>query len=199
MTSTPTIPKLTILLVALLKGTLDRIADALRWNDLINLQAQVRDQLGMLGLDLVIDENEGYAFARQRPSAEGEVDPPRLVRRRPLTFEVSLVLALLRRRMVEHESTSGERLIVTGHQVADLLKGFLPELGDERKTLRDARKPLREIADLGFIRILKDRDDEYEVLRILRAYVDAQWMGDFSAKLDQYRQHAVAKAGEDEA
>lgn len=188
--------KLSVILIMLLRGPLDRTVDAKRWHDLLNLEHQVRDYLSVLGLDLVINEAEGYAFARQRQEQEDADELPKLVRRRSLTYEVSLVLALLRKRLADHETTSGERLIVTVQSLVEMVRVFLPATDDERKILRDVRKPLREIVDLGFIRELKDRADEYEVLRILKAYVDAQWLSDFSQRLASYQQHAMAKQNE---
>ena len=52
------------------------------------MQARVRDYVAVLGLELMLDEAEGYAFLRSRPEAEDGPDtglrPPRLVARRPL-------------------------------------------------------------------------------------------------------------------
>ncbi len=189
---------LSTVLVNLLKGTIDRHADPRRWNDLLDLHAAVRDQLGILGLDLVLNDAEGYAFARQRqPDAEDADAIPRLVRRRPLSFNVSLMLALIRKRIAEHEASSGERLIISTQQMAERYQVFLPETNDERKLLRETRRPMREIVDLGFLRPLKDRDDEFEVLRLVKAYVDAQWLNEFDQRLEQYLQHAASKELED--
>jgi hypothetical protein len=189
--------RLSAVLVTLLKGTIDRNADPKRWQDLLDCTALARDHLAILGLDLLVNEAEGYAFVRQKDMDDDADAIPRLIRRRPLTFEVSLVLALIRKHQAEHEATSGERCIITTHQVSTWLHVFVPETGDERKLMRDARRPLREIADLGFLRPLKDREDEFEVLRILKAHIDAQWLNTFSDRLEQYRQHAVAKLAEE--
>ena len=59
----------------------------------------LRDYVAVLGLELVLDEAEGYAFlrARNRDGDETTTKLPRLVARRPLSFPVSLLLALLRK------------------------------------------------------------------------------------------------------
>lgn len=198
MPTSDTSPLLPAVLVTLLRGTIDRQTDPRRWNDLMDLHAAVRDHLGLLGLDLVLNDAEGYAFARQRQPDPDDPDAiPRLVRRRPLSFDVSLMLALIRKRFAEHEASSGERLIISTQQMAERYQVFLPETNDERKLLRETRRPLREIADLGFIRQLKDREDEFEVLRLLKAYVDAQWLNEFDQRLEQYLQHAATKQAGD--
>lgn len=91
-------PELSAVLIPLLKGVAYRADDATRWQALLQLQARVRDHVAVLGLELMVDEAEGYAFLRSRPEPEDEAAPrlPRLVARRPLSFAVSLLLALLR-------------------------------------------------------------------------------------------------------
>jgi hypothetical protein len=184
-------PNLSNTLIPLLRGLIDRTVEPQRWHDLLTLQAPVRDQLRILGLELVIDEAEGYAFVRQRAVAEGEPELPRLVPRRQLTFSVSLLLVLLRRRMVEHDSASGDRLIVTRDEIAEMLRVFLPDTADEQRYLKRLDQYLTQIVNLGFIRALRDRDDEYEVRRILRAFVDGQWLQEFASRLEAYRGHAA--------
>jgi len=90
---------LTSLVVPLLKGVLYREDDAAQWAALLQLQSRVRDYVAVLALELVVDEAEGYAFLRSQPQSDDSAPKlPRLVRRQPLSFQVSLLLALLRRR-----------------------------------------------------------------------------------------------------
>lgn len=53
---------LSALLIPLLKGVIYQENDANLWNTLLNLQARVRIYVMILGLELVLDEAEGYAF-----------------------------------------------------------------------------------------------------------------------------------------
>jgi hypothetical protein len=101
--------ELSAVLIPLLKGVSYRADDAAQWNALLQLQGRVRDHVAVLGLELMVDESEGYAFLRSRAVAEG--DPaaalPRLVARRPLSFPVSLLLALLRKKLAEFDAAGG--------------------------------------------------------------------------------------------
>src|SRR6266581_7744226 len=83
-------------LVALMKGITSRDDNAALWQALLDLQARAREYVAVLGLELILDEAEGYAYLRQRAAAEGEPEIPRLVARRQLGYSVSLMLALLR-------------------------------------------------------------------------------------------------------
>ena len=78
---------LTTLVVPLLKSVLYRDEDVTQWDALLNLQSRVRDYVQVLGLELVLDEAEGYAFLRAAPVTDSDAPRlPRLVARRPLGF-----------------------------------------------------------------------------------------------------------------
>jgi hypothetical protein len=157
----------------------------------------VRDHVAVLGLELMVDEAEGYAFLRSRAVADG--DPaaalPRLVARRPLSFPVSLLLALLRKKLAEFDAAGGDtRLILSREQVAELLRVFMPEGSNEARLIDQVDTHLNRVVDLGFVRKLRGQDGMFEVQRILKAYVDAQWLGEFDLRLAAYRAQLQGKA-----
>lgn len=186
-------------LVALMKGVVYREGDEAIWQTLFELQARIRDQIGPFGLELVLDDAEGYAYLRQRPRADDEPELPRLVARRQLGFTVSLLLALLRKRLAEFDATSGEtRLVLTRDEIADLLRLFLPDATNEARVLDRIDRAITQIEDLGFLRRLRGRESELEVRRILKAFVDAQWLGELERRLAVYRDHLGSGAADDD-
>jgi hypothetical protein len=181
-------------LIGLMKGVVYRESDALLWQDLLALQARVRDYVSVLGLELMFDEAEGYAFLRTRPIADGEPELPRLVQRRALSFPVSLLLALLRKKLAESDAGGGEagnssRLILTRDEVVELIRVFLPSGSNEAKLIDQVETHLNKIIELGFVRRLKapGGDQAFEVRRILKAFVDAQWLSEFDQRLAGYQ------------
>jgi len=198
-------PDLTSILVPLLKSVLYRDDDAALWAALLKLQARVRDYVAVLGLDLVLDEAEGYAFLRSRPTADDDAAPklPRLIPRRPLSFHQSLLLALLRKKLAEFDASGGDtRLILSREQVAELLRVFVPTGSNESRLMDQVDTLLNKIIDMGFVRRLKPGTATsaplYEVRRILKAFVDAQWLNDFDERLAAY-QAQLSKSGAQEA
>ena len=170
----------------LFKGVMNAEEDEKVWQSLLGLTSQVRDYVAVLGLDLVLDEAEGYAVLRSKEDPDNTL--PRLIARRTLTFNVSLLLALLRRRMMEFDINSSEvRLIMTEQDIADMVSVFLPESSNEAKVLDRLGTDIKKVVELGFLRRLKGQADTYEVARILKAYVDAQWLEEFDARLADYR------------
>jgi Domain of unknown function (DUF4194) len=170
----------------LFRGVVYAELDEKVWQSLLGLESQTRDYVAVLGLDLILDESEGYAFLRSREDPEGNL--PRLVQRRRLTFDVSLLLALLRKRMLEFDTNSSElRLIMTEQEITDMVAVFLPESSNQARTLDRLAGNIKKVVELGFLRKLRGQADTYEVARILKAYVDAQWLEEFDARLADYR------------
>lgn len=178
-------------LVALMRGVTYRDTNPALWESLVTLSGRVREYVLVLGLDLVLDEAEGYAYLRQRPVEEGEPELPRLVVRRQLGYQVSLLIALLRKKLAEFDARSGDTRLVLGRdEIVELVRVFLPDTANEARLLDRVDVHINKIVELGFLRRLRGRDDQFEVQRILKAFVDAQWLSEFEERLADYRNHA---------
>ncbi len=186
---------LSTLIILLLKGVIYQDADASLWNALLLLQARVRDYVSVLGLELVLDEAEAYAFLRSRPpnqeTDDAAVTLPRLIVRRALSFPVSLLLALLRKKLAEFDASGGDtRLVLSRDEIVELIRVFLPETSNEAKLMDQMETHLNKIVELGFLRKLKVATGQtslFEVRRILKAFVDAQWLAEFDLRLASYQ------------
>lgn len=188
---------LSVLLISLLKSVLYRDGDERQWAALLNLQVQVRDYAAVLNLDLVLDEAEGHAFLRSRPEpADDDPAPrlPRLVARRPLSFPVSLLLALLRKKLAEFDAGGGDtRLVLSRDDIVELVRVFLPDGPNEARLVDQIETTINKVVELGFLHKLKPASGasagatSYEVRRILKAFVDAQWLAEFDARLASYQ------------
>lgn len=192
-----------IVLIQLLKGIIDRESAPELWQTLSAHPAHVRDYFGRIGLELVLDEVEGYAYLRQKPATEGEPELPRLVVRRQLSYPVSLLLALLRKRLAEHDASSGDtRLVLSATEIIDLVRLFQSDTSNDAKLVDRIVRDIGTVVDLGFLKAMKGRNDSYEVRRILRSFVDAQWLAEFNQRLAAYADHgregsaASAEAGD---
>lgn len=186
-----------VAVIRLMRGVVYRESHEAEWTTLLRHPAGVRDHFVTIGVDLVVDEQEGYAYLRSRDEAylrsreEQEQPLPRLVNRRTLSYPVSLLLVLLRKRLVEHESTSQQtRLILTREQLADLVGLFLSDTSDQARQSDQIDTTIRKVIELGFLRQLREQQPTFEVRRVLKAYVDAQTLADFAGVLESYRQAA---------
>ena len=192
-------PQISHAAIQLLKGVLYRDRHPQAWEALLAFQAAVRDYLSVIGLEVLLDEAEGYAFVRQRPD-QTEADPdspalPRLVQRRQLSYPVSLLLVLLRKKLAEQDATGGEtRVVLTRAQIVDMLRVYLPEAGSEARTVDQIDRHLNKLVDFGFLYPLKGQEDRYEVRRIIKALVDAEWLASLDEKLATYQTYAEGRS-----
>ncbi len=189
---------LSLAVIPLMKGVVYRDTHESAWQQIKQLQPQVRDYVEVLGLQVVIDEAEGYAYLRQRPASEDESEQlPRLIPRRSLSFHVSLLLALLRKKLAEFDARGGDtKLMLTRAQIVEALRVFLPETSNEARLIDQIDAHIGKAVDLGFLRPAKNAEQAYEVRRILKAYVDGQWLADFNSRLTEYARLMAGDGGE---
>jgi hypothetical protein len=174
-------------IIGLMRGVVYRESAEDTWAALDRHAPAVRDHFSMIGVEVVVDETEGYAYLRSEEDDAADEPLPRLVRRRSLTYNVSLLLVLLRKRLVDFETSGTEgKLVLTREQIVEMLRVFLPDSTDEARVIDKVDSTLRQIAELGFMRQLPGQSDAWEVRRILKAYVDAQTMSDYATTLRQY-------------
>jgi hypothetical protein len=174
-------------IIRLMQGVIYRETDEDLWLTLDRYGSAVRDHFTAIGVEVVIDDSEGYAFLRTQDEADDDQPLPRLVRRRSLSYNVSLLLVLLRKRLVEFETSGSEgKLVVSRSQLIELLRLFLADSTNEARVIDTVDRTIGKAAELGFIRPLRGQPDQWEVRRILKAYVDAQTMSDFASKLAEY-------------
>jgi hypothetical protein len=188
MTAEPDLP---LVVTQLMKGVVYRDTHDRAWRSLLEMQPQARDFVDVLGLQVVIDEAEGYAFLRQRPDDPDDPDDsgqlPRLVPRRALSFYVSLLLALLRKKLAEFDAQGDEtRLMLTREQINEMVRVFLPATSNEARLTDQIDAHINKVVELGFLRPAKNSEQAYEVRRILKAFVDGQWLADFDVRLAEY-------------
>lgn len=178
---------LSLVLVHLMKGPLYRDVHEKYWGLLLGLRNQVGDYVSVLGLSVVVDEAEGYAYLRSQVVDQDATEFPRLVARRTLPFKVSVLLALLRKRLAEFDASSSDvRLVLSRDQIIELLRLFMPDSTNEARLVDNIDTTIKRVCELGFLHPLRGEQDKYEVRRILKAYIDGQWLSEFDARLDEY-------------
>lgn len=193
--------KLSTVIIHLLKGILFRNEQPALWQDLFDLENEVRDYIAVLGLDLQIDDSEGFAWLFQQTisvdenAAEKEKTLPRLMARRQLSYPISLLCVLLRKKLVEADATGDStRVIVSRQELLNSMLVFMPEKSNEAQTNEQINTTINKVVELGFLRKLKTDGENLEIQRIIIALVDADWATSFNEKLTTYQNYAINAA-----
>lgn len=180
-------------LIALLKGIVYSHQEEI-WNTLIlpENERDVRNYFANIHLDVIIDKSEGYAYLKQQSSElpeemeEAEQDTaPRLIRKRQLTFHVSLLCILLRKYLIENDQ-EGEstKAILSREEIENQMKLYLKESSNEATAYKQIDNAIRKVEDEGFLRRMKTEQEQYEVNRIIKAFVNADQISDL---LERYK------------
>jgi hypothetical protein len=189
--TTRTVPhdelSLPLVVTHLMKGVVYRDTHEKAWQHLVQLVPRVSDYVATLGLVVVVDESEGYAFLRSRPEDPDDDSIPRLIPRHALSFHTSLLLALLRKKLAESDAADdGYRLILSRDQILDTMLMFMRTSSNEAKVTDQIDRTISKVVDLGFLRRMPKQDNQFEVRRVLKAFVDGQWLSEFDARLADY-------------
>lgn len=148
------------------------------WGLVLDHRSRLDTYFGRIGLRLVIDEAEGFAFLRQLDDSElesvrGYDQLPKLFRKKRLSYDATLACVLFREelRRFEEEEIENARCIVPTDELLDKWKVFFPEEHDEIKVRKTLNVALSTLEDLKFIREFTKDPQEWEIRRVLKARV----------------------------
>ncbi len=175
-------------IIYLFKGVLYNTNEAV-WKSLIQYQNDIKNYFSVVGIDLIINQSEGFAFLKQREIVEETtIHFPKLIEKRQLSYPVSLLCILLRKKLLEFDNTGEEsRLILSKEQIVELILSFLPDnTSNEKKVIDKIDVHIKRLIELGFLRELKNEQERYEVSRILIAYLPVEELQNVLDKLKDY-------------
>lgn len=166
-----TTPELSVALATLLRGPLHAEDSPAIWRSVTTLGNQLRDHLSILGMQLVVDDLERYAYVRTLDELPEGM--PRLARRHALTFGCTVLLILLRKELTAAEA-DGEipRVIVTTEKMTEWMRDYRRDGVSEDRINGD----INTLVKLGYLRKLRESDDTFEARRIIKAIVTADWL-----------------------
>ncbi|MBC7474581.1 MAG: DUF4194 domain-containing protein [Candidatus Sericytochromatia bacterium] len=173
-------------IINLLKGVVYKTEDQ-NWKLLNEYREELKKYFDAIGLYIFLDDDEGYAFLRQREYAEEEAHLPKMVDKRQMSYPVTLLCVLLRKRLLEADITGGDtRIIITKDKIKDMMKIFLPITTNEAKMFDRVNEHINKLVEYGFLRKLKNEQEEYEINRILNAYITADKLQQIEHDLREY-------------
>lgn len=119
---------------------------------------------------------------------------PRLIKNYPLSMELSLLCVILREALDQFDTSedASSMLVMNEKEIKDRLVTFLPEKSDQTKVYAKIDEYLNKLVDLTFLREIKKeenadlkKDRQFEVRRIIRAKVNAEFLEEFKRKLEE--------------
>ena len=177
--------------IALLKGVVNEASDVRIWNTILEQQVYIEDYFSKIGLQLIISNQDGYAYLTQIDYREEQKPLPRLITKRQLKYLTSLILVLLRKELIEMNKNSDlGRYVISKTSIIEKVLPYLKNTNDEAKQRKEIEAEINAIEKMGFIRLIKNSNDDYEIIPLLRTFIEAQWLQDFDEKLKTYIDYA---------
>jgi Domain of unknown function (DUF4194) len=184
------IPKYAPLLIKLLQSIVYD-DDKATWNDIMAFQHQIRTHFAVMGIELILNEQEGFAYLSQPDQIEGEpAQVPRLVRRMPISYEVTLLCVVLREALEEFDikNTDARKLFLTNKDIKDRIELFFGDRTDKVKLLERLDNYINTAGSLGFLKEIEVRSHDtqnktYEVRRVLKSKINNAKLEEIRAKM----------------
>ena len=175
------------------------------WDQVLTYRSNLEDYFARVGLALVVDENDGLAYLRQWSDDERDamdVVLPRLFRRTPLNYDVSLLCVLLRDelRRWEDEDFDNTRCAVTIDSLFEIWKTMQPRSMDEVQCRKSLSATMKKLEQMSFVQKFGG-DDEYEIKRILKARLPMEKLTMLRDQMKDYIEkiNATAESPSDDA
>lgn len=165
--------------------------DSKTWNNLTRYQIEITQYFEMIGIELIVDKKDGFAFLTQKELDDNGTTIG-LIRRMPLSYELTLICILLRELLEEFEvkDTDSRNLFITRQDIKNRAELFFVEKSNKVKLLAKIDKYIKETVELGFLReVSKDKkypdDALYEVKRIIKSKITNDKLEEFKKKLEK--------------
>ena len=179
------------LVVRLLKSDMDR-KDKL-WQELVNYSSDVQGYVEKIGLELILNKEEGYAYLKQ-VEIDDEGGTIGLVSRIPMGFHASIVCVILREMLEEFDTDPTYALtndkFVTHQELKEHIELFFREKSNRVQFLRDMDKHINKNVEFGFLKVVNRGDHldkrRYIINRIIKEKVTIDILNEFKEKLNEH-------------
>ncbi len=181
------------LAIKLLKGVVYE-EEQRHWEDLIKVQElPLRRYFEQIGLLLIVNREDGFAYLRQA-QAEEDTDGalPRLMKRRTLSLDQSILCLLLRETLEEHtvSEAANREPILSLRDIRERVELFFRERATQQRFLKDVKKTVEEVRKMEFLEVIGtpsqlNNEDEtrYRVKRILKSFIGTDELNQLIAQI----------------
>ena len=163
------------------------------WRDIQAWSSGIQDYFSRIGIELIINEADGFARIVQPDADEHDENPlPRLLRKQAMNYETTLLCVILREILEEFDIKSeGTKLFLTQKEIKERIELFYKEQSNKSKLWRELSKPINSLINIGILKLTREdqanRDNnQYEVKRIIKALVNNEKLEEIKNKLETH-------------
>ena len=182
----------TSVFIKLLKGPIEYVEKS-PWEKLIQYKVELTGFLQQLGLSLVLDELDGYAYLKHTQTDEEDASVT-WIQRRSLTYEESVMLVLLREMMAEFEvgEATNRELIKKRREIKEYAELFFKENASRVKFLKEIDRLIDKAEENGFLDKTENHDladeQKFRIKKIIKAKVSSEELDVFYQQLQRIKE-----------
>ena len=188
--------KKSAVIIHLLKGPLYKEVNDQLWENLKHKKSAIIDYTSQIGLNLHINEEDGYAFLKQQEEEEASESEelnqeplPRLISRRSFSFLTSVLFLLLRKKLIEHESQDGNpKLIIKREEIHIMLQIYMKNEKNEKQARDTMDRAIEKAKTAGILRSLRIEGDLLEVKKIIKSLISPEGLKELDDTLTSYKE-----------
>lgn len=185
----------TPVLVKLLKGPVEYL-DKTLWEQLLQYQLELTKFLQHMGLVLILEKDDGYAYLEQMKGEEG--DPlVNWMRRTPLSYDESVLLVLLREMMADFEvsEVTARELLRKRREIKEYAEHFFKENASRIRFIKELDRLIDRVEDLGFLEKAEDAEladeQKFRIKKWIKARIDTDELENFKNLLTDYATNRI--------
>jgi hypothetical protein len=185
----------TSVFIKLLKGPIEYVEKS-SWEKLMQYKVELTTFLQQLGLLLVLDEQDGYAYVKHLQTEEEE-SPVTWIQRRSLTYEESVMLVLLREMMAEFEvgEATNRELIKKRREIKEYAELFFKENASRVKFLKEIDRLIDKAEENGFLDKTENHDladeQKFRIRKIIKAKVGSEELDQCYQQLQKIKEESI--------
>lgn len=163
------------------------------WRELTQWPSAIKEYFGKIGMELIINEQDGFARVMQPEIDEHDDNPlPRLMKKQTLNYEATLLAVILREGLEEFDVKSdGNKFYLTQKEIKERIELFYKEQSNKSKLWKDLSKPITSLLNIGILKLNREDaankdNNKYEVKRIIKAFISNDKLEEIKNKLNNY-------------
>jgi hypothetical protein len=163
------------------------------WRELLGWQSAIQEYFGKIGMELIINEQDGFARVMQPETDENDDNPlPRLMKKQSLNYEATLLAVMLREGLEEFDVKSeGTKFYLTQKEIKERIELFYKEQTNKSKLWKDLSKPITSLINIGILKLNREDtvnkdNNQYEIKRIIKAFISNDKLEEIKNKLSNY-------------
>lgn len=163
------------------------------WRELLGWQSAVKEYFGKIGMELLINEADGFARVMQPEVDENDDNPlPRLMKKQAISYEATLLAVILREGLEEFDVKSeGTKYFLTQKEIKERIELFYKEQSNKSKLWKELSRPIASLLNIGILKLNREDtvnkdNNQYEIKRIIKAFISNDKLEEIKNKLSGY-------------